>query len=167
MYAPAQDGEDVALFASPFVPGNAGQYRQDEEGSPGRRPGGRWSAQPVPQTVGYCDGWAERVRGVVPWAVDYVLDTAGSGVLADSVALTGDPARVITIVYMTFAEHGARFSGMDPADRFPQALPLLADLAARGDLEVPVWRSYPLVEVVQAHAEIEAHRNNGKIILLP
>ncbi|MFJ9712772.1 NADP-dependent oxidoreductase [Streptomyces sp. NPDC101234] len=116
--------------------------------------------------VRYGEGWAERVRAAVP-EVDHVLDTAGVGVLADSVALTGDAARVVTIADMTFAEHGVLFTGLDPADRFPQALPLLADLVAGGRLSVPVWRTFPLGEAAKAHAEIEAGHNRGKVVLLP
>jgi NADPH:quinone reductase-like Zn-dependent oxidoreductase len=68
---------------------------------------------------------------------------------------------------MNFAEHGVRFTGIDPADHLPQALPLLADLVARGELEVPVWRTFPLAQAAQAHTEIEAHHNKGKVVLLP
>jgi len=118
--------------------------------------------------VRYGQGWAERVRDAAPGPVDRVLDAAGAGVLAESIAMTGDAARVITIADHTFAEHGVRLTGPDPADRFfPQALPMLADLIARGDLDVPIWRTFPLTEAAQAHAEIEAHHNQGKVILLP
>jgi len=30
-----------------------------------------------------------------------------------------------------------------------------------------VWRSYPLADAAQAHADLDAGRNHGKIILLP
>jgi NADPH:quinone reductase-like Zn-dependent oxidoreductase len=117
--------------------------------------------------VRYGEGWAERVRAAVP-KVDYVYDTAGVGVLAGSVALTDDPARVITTADMTFAEHGVRFTGLDPHDRFhAQALPLLADLVASGKLEVPVRCSFPLREAAKAHAEIEAGRIRGKVVIVP
>jgi NADPH:quinone reductase-like Zn-dependent oxidoreductase len=117
--------------------------------------------------VRYGEGWAQRVKDAVPGTVDRVLDAAGMGVLADSIALTGDPARVITIADLTFAEHGVRFTGLDLADRFPEALSLLADLVVRGELDVPVWRTFPLSEAAEAHAEIEAHHNKGKVVLLP
>ena len=60
-----------------------------------------------------------------------------------------------------------RFTGADPTDRAPEALPQLAALIAAGELAIPIWRTYPLREAAQAHADIEAHRNHGKIILLP
>jgi NADPH:quinone reductase-like Zn-dependent oxidoreductase len=117
--------------------------------------------------VRYGEGWADRVRAVAPNGVDAVFDTSGAGVLADSVALAGDAARVITIADEAAARYGVRFTGADPADRFPQAWPELADLAAAGRLSVPIWRTYPLAQAARAHADLEAGRNKGKIILLP
>jgi NADPH:quinone reductase-like Zn-dependent oxidoreductase len=145
----------LAVARGVTVVGTAGEHDFDRIG----RLGGT--------AVRYGEGWAQRVRDAVPGTVDRVFDTAGTGVLADSIALTGDAARVITIADLTFAEHGVRFTGLDPADRFPQALPLLADLAARGELEVPVWRTFPLSEAAKAHSEIEAHHNKGKVVLVP
>ncbi|HET6358868.1 NADP-dependent oxidoreductase [Streptomyces sp.] len=119
------------------------------------------------KAVLYGEGWVERVRAVAPDGVDLVFDASGAGVLADSVALVGDAGKVITTADMAASQHGVRFTGMDPADRFPQALPLLADLIAAGKLDVPVWRAYPLAEAAQAHADMEARRNEGKVVLLP
>jgi NADPH:quinone reductase-like Zn-dependent oxidoreductase len=117
--------------------------------------------------VRYGEGWADRVRAIAPDGVDAVFDTSGAGVLPDSVALTGDVARVITIADESAAQHGVRFTGADPADRFAQARPELASLAASGRLTVPIWRTYPLAEAARAHADLEAGRNHGKIVLLP
>ncbi|MFB0620829.1 zinc-binding dehydrogenase [Streptomyces sp. AGS-58] len=30
-----------------------------------------------------------------------------------------------------------------------------------------MWKTYPLEEAAQAHADLEAHRNRGKIVLMP
>ncbi|EST18464.1 NADPH:quinone reductase [Streptomyces roseochromogenus subsp. oscitans DS 12.976] len=117
--------------------------------------------------VRYGEGWVERVKAAAAGGVDFVFDASGAGVLAESVALAGDAGRVITIADPSFAQHGVRFTGMDPADRFPEALPQLAGLIAAGKLDVPVWRAYPLAEAAQAHADIEARRNEGKVVLLP
>ncbi|MGH3290782.1 MAG: NADP-dependent oxidoreductase, partial [Trebonia sp.] len=76
------------------------------------------------------DGWAGRVKAVAPGGVDAVFDTTGAGLLADAVALAGDPAKVITIADHHAAEHGVRFTGADPSDRAPEALPELAALIA-------------------------------------
>jgi len=113
------------------------------------------------------DGWTERVRTAAPAGVDAVFDTAGAGLLAGAIALAGDPARVITIADESAPDHGVRFTGQDPADRAPEALPALAALLADGRLAVPVWRAYPLADAAKAHADLDAGRNHGKIILLP
>ena len=117
--------------------------------------------------IRYGDGWTERVRTAAPAGVDAVFDTSGAGLLADAIALAGDTARVITIADESAPEHGVRFTGQDPADRAPEALPELAALLADGGLSVPVWRTYPLAEAAQAHADLDADRNHGKIVLLP
>jgi len=117
--------------------------------------------------VRYGDGWADRVRAVAPGGVDAVFDAAGAGLLADAIALTGDVARVITIADDNAAGAGVRFTGADPADRAPEALPELAGLMADGRLDVPIGRTYPLAQAAQAHADIEARRSHGKIVLLP
>ena len=117
--------------------------------------------------VRYGDGWADRVRAVAPGGVDAVFDAAGAGLLADAIALAGDPDRVITIADGNAADLGVRFSGADPSDRAPEALPELAALMADGRLAVPIWRTYPLAQAAEAHADIEARRNHGKIVLLP
>jgi NADPH:quinone reductase-like Zn-dependent oxidoreductase len=57
---------------------------------------------------------------------------------------------------------------LGPVEQEPgEDRPELAALAASGRLTVPIWRSYPLAEAAQAHADLETHRNHGKIILLP
>ncbi|MEU9048503.1 MULTISPECIES: NADP-dependent oxidoreductase [unclassified Kitasatospora] len=116
--------------------------------------------------VRYGDGWVGRVKAAAPGGVDFVFDASGAGVLADSVALTGDAGKVITIADMSAQQHGVRFSA-GTTDQGGQALPELVELAAAGKLTLPIWRTYPLAEAAQAHADLEAHRNQGKAVLLP
>ncbi|MFI1604417.1 NADP-dependent oxidoreductase [Streptomyces griseofuscus] len=117
--------------------------------------------------VPYGEGWAERVRAAAPQGVDRVLDCSDAGVLADSVALTGDAARVLTIADMSAAQHGVRFSAGGPADRLPEALPELVVAAAAGRLVLPLGGTYPLADAARAHADIESRRVRGKVVLLP
>lgn len=119
------------------------------------------------ESVEYGDGWESRAAALAPGGVDAVLDLYGGGVLAAAVELAGGPSRVITTADETAGEHGVRFTGQDPADRFPEALPGLAALAAAGELSLPVWRVYPLAKAAEAHADVDAHRNRGKIVLVP
>ena len=118
------------------------------------------------KAVRYGDGWADRVRAAAPQGVDYVFDASGAGVLANSVALTGDSAHVVTIADMSAARHGVRFSA-GGGDSGGESLTELVALAADGRLTVPVWRTYPLAEAARAHADLEAHLNRGKAVLLP
>ncbi|MFE5588158.1 NADP-dependent oxidoreductase [Kitasatospora sp. NPDC056531] len=116
--------------------------------------------------VPYGDGWAERVKAAAPQGVDYAFDASGASLLADSVTLTGDAGKVITIADMSAQQHGVRFS-IGNAAQGGQSLPELVQLAATGKLTLPIWRTYPLAEAAQAHADLEAHRNHGKAVLLP
>ena len=117
--------------------------------------------------VVYGEGLIERVRAIAPQGVDAVLDTAGHGVLPDSIALTGGPERVITLADMGAGQYGVRFSGADPSDRAPEALAQLVELAVSGQLNLPIWRTYPLAGAAQAQAAIEAGEAHGKVVLLP
>lgn len=67
---------------------------------------------------------------------------------------------------MSAAQHGVRFSA-GTADQAGDSLPELVQLAAAGRLDVPVWRTYPLDQAAAAHADVEARRNRGKVVLLP
>ncbi|MFI9163383.1 NADP-dependent oxidoreductase [Kitasatospora aureofaciens] len=116
--------------------------------------------------VRYGDGWPERVKAAVPQGVEFVFDASGAGILADSIALTGGAAKVITIADMSAQQHGVRFSA-GASDPSGGVLPELVQLAAAGKLTVPIWRTYPLAEAAQAHADLEAHRNQGKAVLVP
>jgi NADPH:quinone reductase-like Zn-dependent oxidoreductase len=116
--------------------------------------------------VRYGEGWVERVKAAAPEGVDLVLDASGAEVLAESVALTGDAGRVLTIADMAAAQHGVRFSA-GGSDQSGVSLPELVRLVAAGELTVPIWRTYPLAEAAQAQADLEAHRNHGKAVLLP
>ncbi|GAA1078186.1 MULTISPECIES: quinone oxidoreductase family protein [Kitasatospora] len=116
--------------------------------------------------VRYGEGWAERVRAAAPQGVDFVFDASGAGVLAESVALTGDAGRVITIADLSAAQHGVRFSA-GASDGAGEPLPELVRLTAAGKLAVPIWRTYPLAEAARAHTDLEARRNRGKAVLMP
>ncbi|MEU3883442.1 NADP-dependent oxidoreductase [Streptomyces californicus] len=110
----------------------------------------------------YGDGWVERVGGLGP--VDAALDLAGSGVIPDLVALTGDPAKVVTIADLGAPEFGVRFSGV--AGSVPDALAEAASLIARGRLHIPVEKSYALTEAAAAHADSRAGHTRGRRVIV-
>ncbi|MEW1892008.1 MULTISPECIES: NADP-dependent oxidoreductase [unclassified Streptomyces] len=109
----------------------------------------------------YGEGWVERVRGL--GRVDAALDLAGSGVIPELVALTGDPRRVITIADLGAPEFGVRFSGV--AGSVPDALAEAVDLIERGRLHIPVEKSYALAEAAQAHADSRAGHTRGRRVI--
>jgi len=117
--------------------------------------------------VAYGPGWAERVRALTPDGVDAVLDTAGAGVLGESVALAGGPERVVTIAdRRRAAEHGVTYSRglvarVPMAEVFAELLPALVD----GRVAVHVAHRLPLSEAAQAHRISEAGHPGGRIVL--
>lgn len=123
----------------------------------------------VPTTYG--PGLVQRVRALAPTGVDAVFDCAG-GALPDLVAITGDPARVVTVADITAAAHGVHLSHVSPGTALGPADPpatyglaIAFELAERGRLRIPVAGVFPLAEVAAAHALSETGHARGKIAL--
>jgi len=112
------------------------------------------------------DGLAERVRAISPRGADAALDTVGHGLLPVSIELAGGPERVVTIADATASQYGVRFTGSDPNDRFPAALPWLVSLAVADKLKLRVGTPYRLVEAAAAHTAIETGTYKGKGVLV-
>jgi NADPH:quinone reductase-like Zn-dependent oxidoreductase len=119
------------------------------------------------EPVVYGAGLADRVRALAPSGVDAAVDLVGGGVVGVSVALTGDPARVVSIVDPADAgAHGVRFSsGHDGEDYLRQALERAAELHAEGRLTVPLAGVYPLADAAAAHRASETGHVRGKLVL--
>jgi enoyl reductase len=91
------------------------------------------------------------------------LDAAGGEAIAQSVALGIAPDRIGTIVDdAAAARHGTR---VVRAGRDPQRLAAVVELAAKGQVVMPI-RSYPLAEVVAAHIVVESRHGRGKVVLI-
>ncbi|MEU1489605.1 NADP-dependent oxidoreductase [Streptomyces sp. NPDC005776] len=110
----------------------------------------------------YGAGWVERVRRL--GRVDAALDLAGSGVIRELVELTGDPRRVVSIADLGAPEFGVRFSGV--AGSVPEALAEAARLIARGKLNIPVEKAYPLAEAAAAHVDSQAGHTRGRRVVV-
>lgn len=110
----------------------------------------------------YGEGWVERVRRLGD--VDAALDLAGTGVLPELVALTGDPQKVISIADLGAPEHGVRFSGV--AGSVPDALAEAADLISRGRLHIPVEQRYTLADAAAAHIDSKAGHARGRRVVI-
>ncbi len=110
------------------------------------------------------DGLVDRVRALAPAGVDAVLDTAGRGVLPDSVALRGGTSRIVTIADP--AAHGMGIAFSDTAERDAAELAGVAAQVAGGALRLADPRPHDLADAAAAHAELDSGRGRGKIVLL-
>ena len=117
------------------------------------------------EPVAYGEGMAERVRALAPDGVDRALDAAGSGVLAELIALAGDPEHVITIADFAGAQdHGVRLSRGD-SGRATYALAQIGELVESARFSLPVGQTFPLAAVADAHRVGESGRVRGKLVL--
>ncbi|GLV87777.1 oxidoreductase [Streptomyces lavendulae subsp. lavendulae] len=115
----------------------------------------------VPTTYG--PGLAQRLSLLAPHGVDVVLDTAASGSLEDLVAITGDPARVVTV-----ADHagGQRLgTHVVNAENDSTLLSVAAELGRQGRYTPRIEQTYPLERIADAHAHAERGRTRGKLVI--
>ncbi len=112
--------------------------------------------------VRYGAGVAGRVRAL--GAVDAVFDAAGTGILADAIALAGGPERVITLSDPAAADFGVTLSEPTP-DRAPGALDETIALLAGGRLRLRAHRSMPMPQAAEAHRQLESGTVHERIIL--
>ena len=108
------------------------------------------------------DGWVERVREL--GHADAALDLAGSGVIRDLIELTGDTRKVISIADLNAPELGVRFSGVGGS--MQDALTEAVNLISRGQLHIPVEKSYTLAEAAAAHIDSHAGHARGRRVIL-
>lgn len=142
------------------VIGTASQARFDEV----RRFGG------VP--VQYGPGLVERIRTAAEAPLAAALDAVGTDEAIDaSLELVGDRSRIVTIAAPRRGEaEGIVWiaGSMPESARFRDSIRGdLAALAEQGLLEVPVARTYPLVEAVDAMRLLAQGHPGGKLALIP
>jgi NADPH:quinone reductase-like Zn-dependent oxidoreductase len=97
----------------------------------------------IPTTYG--SGLAERVAALAPDGIQAAVDIAGSGVVPDLVAITGDASRVVSISDFSATQHGVR-TLFEEKDAVP-ALVLAAALFDAGSFTLPVEQVFPLDQV--------------------
>lgn len=114
--------------------------------------------------VAYGDGLADRVRALAPEGVHAALDAIGGAAIPVSVELVPDRDRIGTLV------------DQDAATRFgikrlrgTRSTAILAELAKRcaaGELQLPIWQTFPLADAAEAHREVETGHVRGKVVLI-
>ncbi|AMB58979.1 NADP-dependent oxidoreductase [Microterricola viridarii] len=115
--------------------------------------------------VAYGDGLVERIRAVAPQGVTVVLDNHGAASIQAGLDLGVDPSRINTIADRPFAaQHGVATVGGGAASR--EELAALGLLIAAGAVEFPIEARYPLEQVREAYALLQAGHLRGKIVLV-
>lgn len=124
-----------------------------------------WLAAHGVEQVSYGEGLADRLRAAGP--IDAFVDTYGDGYVKLAVELGVAPDRIDTIAdFAAIGEYGVKGEG-SAAAASAATVAELADLVAKGELEVPIAATYPLTEVRAAFTELERGHTRGKIVLLP
>ena len=117
--------------------------------------------------IAYGDGVADRIRQACDGSVDAFIDTFGDGYVDLAVELGVRPERINTIRdWQAAGRIGAHTYGEGSA-ACAVVVGELARLAARGELEVPIARTYPMEQVQDAFRELEQRHAHGKIVLRP
>jgi NADPH:quinone reductase-like Zn-dependent oxidoreductase len=121
------------------------------------------------EPVSYGDGLEARLRELGPF--DGAFDCVGTDEAVDSsLALVG-PDRLVTIAAQgrAHADGFAALGGMSPesAAYRDEARPRLIEMAARGDLVVPIAATFPLRDAAKALELIAGQHPGGKLALIP
>ncbi len=111
--------------------------------------------------VAYGDGLVERVRAVAPQGVDAVADFVG-GVVEDTLAVLAEGGRHASVADPSVVEHGGTWVWVRPDG---EELQWLADLAARGGLQVDVAGRFGLDEVGEAFRLSQQGHVRGKLVI--
>jgi len=125
-----------------------------------------WLAGHGVKAVEYGDALAERLRETAR-RVDAFIDTHGDGYVKLALDLGVDAERIDTIIdFAAAAEYGVKAEGNGAAATI-EVVSELADLVARGELEMPIAATFPLDGVRAAFELVEQGHAHGKVVLLP
>jgi NADPH2:quinone reductase len=123
---------------------------------------------------------AEAVRELVPAGVDAALELVGTNTLPDTLRATRVHGTVCFTGILSnewiverfypigYIPDGVRLTayGGEASDLPAAELQRFLDGVAAGRLRVPLYRTYALDEIAEAHAEMEAGNATGKLVVL-
>ena len=124
---------------------------------------------------------ADAVRRIVPDGVDAALELVGTPTLPDTLAATSVHGVVCFTGMLSnewivrdfypigYIPTGVRLTayGGDANDLPTDVLQEFLDAVADGRLTVPIAQTYRLEEIARAHADMEADRGAGKLVVIP
>jgi NADPH:quinone reductase-like Zn-dependent oxidoreductase len=117
--------------------------------------------------VSYGDGQQERLIEAAGGQLDAMIDTFGDGYVELALSLGVSPTRINTIIDMAAVQkHGVSFQGSAEVGT-TENLAIVAELAATGQLDIPIARTYPLDDVRDAYRQLAERHTHGKVVLLP
>jgi NADPH2:quinone reductase len=122
--------------------------------------------------VAYGDGLEQRVRDAAPDGVVAALDCVGTDEAVDvSLALVADRQRIVTIAAASRAKDVGfiAIAGAMPASQAyrDSVRAELVKLAGEGQLVVPVARTFPLADALEATQLLMGQHPGGKFVLEP
>jgi NADPH:quinone reductase-like Zn-dependent oxidoreductase len=130
-------------------------------------PNHAWLAEHGAIPVTYGDGVADRIRQAADGRVDAFIDTVSPEYVELALALGIEPDRIDMISNPPAGQRlGVKTDG-NMAGASTEVLAELAGLVERGELELPITRTYPLERVREAFQELEQRHLRGKIVLIP
>ena len=128
-----------------------------------------WLSEHGAIPVNYGDDLPDRLRAAAPSGrVDALLDFFGGGYVAmavDDLGISTDRIDTITD-FAAVQQFGVQSAGGADASS-ATVVAELADLIARGELEIPIAGVYPLADVREAYRELEQRHTRGKLVLRP
>jgi NADPH:quinone reductase-like Zn-dependent oxidoreductase len=124
---------------------------------------------------------ASQVREILPDGVDAALELVGTPTLPDTlratkvhgvVCFTGMLSNQWTVrdfYPIEYIPRGVRLTayGGDASDLPADVLQGFLDAVAVGDAQVPIHQTYRIEDISEAHADMEAGRATGKLVVLP
>jgi NADPH:quinone reductase-like Zn-dependent oxidoreductase len=126
-----------------------------------------WLAEHGAIPVTYGDGVPDRIREAADGRVDAFIDTVMPEYVELALELGIKPERIDMISNPPVGQRlGVKTDG-NMVGASADVLAELAGLIDRGELELPITRTYPLEEVRDAFRELEQRHLRGKIVLIP